>query len=60
MHKHAKKHARSSTGASKASRRSRAAKWARVALVAATPVIGAGAVASPALAQPASSRVDQV
>ncbi len=51
MHKHAKKHARSSTGASKASRRSRAAKWARVVLVAATPVIGAGAVASPALAR---------
>jgi hypothetical protein len=50
MHKHAKKHARSSAGASKTSRKNRAAKWARVALVAATPVIGAGAVASPALA----------
>ena len=52
MHKHANKHARSSAGASKTSRKRRAAKWARVALVAATPVIGAGAVASPALATP--------
>jgi len=52
MHKHAKKHARSSAGASKSGRRRRAAKWARVALVAATPVIGAGAAAGPALATP--------
>lgn len=52
MHKHAKKHARTSAGASKTSRRRRAAKWARVAAVAATPVLGAGAVASPALATP--------
>jgi hypothetical protein len=51
MHKHAKKHARSSTGARETSRRRRAAMWARVAAVAAAaPVIGAGAVASPALA----------
>jgi hypothetical protein len=52
MHTHANKHARSSAGASKAGRRHRAAKWARVALVAAAPVLGAGAVASPALAAP--------
>ena len=52
MHKHANKHARSSAGASKASRKQRAAKWARVAIVAATPVIGAGAVAAPAVAKP--------
>jgi hypothetical protein len=51
MHTHANKQARSSARASKARRR-RAAKWARVAIVAATPVIGAGAVASPALATP--------
>ena len=49
MHKHANKRARSSAGASKTSRR-RAAKWARVAVVAAAPVLGAGALASPALA----------
>jgi hypothetical protein len=52
MRKHANKHARSSAGKSKTGRKRRAAKWARVALVAATPVIGAGAVASPALATP--------
>ena len=52
MHKHANKHAHSSAGASKASRRHRTAKWARVALVAATPMIGAGAVAAPAIAKP--------
>ena len=50
MQSHANKHARSSTGASKAGRRQRAAKWARVALVAAAPVIGAGATAAPAFA----------
>jgi hypothetical protein len=54
MRKHAKKHARSSSGANKASRKNRAAKWARVALVAATPVLGAGAAAGPALANPHS------
>jgi hypothetical protein len=52
MHKHANNYARSSAGASKASRKHRAAKWARVAIVAATPVIGAGAVAAPAVAKP--------
>jgi len=52
MHTHANKHARKSAGASKAGRRHRAAKWARVALAAAAPVMGAGAVASPALATP--------
>jgi hypothetical protein len=52
MHTHANKHARSSAGASKAGRKHRAANWARVALVAAAPVMGAGAVASPALATP--------
>ncbi len=52
MHKHANKHARSSAGVSGTSRRRRAAKWARVAVVAAAPVLGAGAVASPALATP--------
>jgi len=52
MHKHANRHARSSAGASKNRRKGRAAKWARVAVLAATPVIGAGAVASPALATP--------
>jgi len=50
MHKHANKHARSSAGASK-TRKRRAAKLARVALAAA-PLLGAGAVASPALATP--------
>ena len=50
MHTHAKKQARSSARASKIRRR-RAAKWARVALAAA-PLLGAGAVASPALATP--------
>ena len=49
MHTHANKRARSRT--SKSSRRHRAARWARVAVVAAAPVLGAGAVASPALAQ---------
>jgi hypothetical protein len=48
---HATKRARSVPAASKASRRSRAAKWVGVALAAA-PVIGAGAAASPALATP--------
>jgi hypothetical protein len=52
MYKHANKHARSSAGTPKNRRQRRAAKWARVALIAATPVIGAGAVASPALATP--------
>ena len=50
MSKHANTPARSSAAATKSNRRRRAAKWARVALVAATPVIGAGAVAAPALA----------
>jgi hypothetical protein len=54
MHTHANKHARTSAAAPKAGRRHRAAKWARVALVAAAPVMGAGAVASPALATPQS------
>jgi hypothetical protein len=44
---HANKRARSR--ASKSSRKSRAAKWARVAL-AATPLLGAGALATPAVA----------
>jgi hypothetical protein len=48
---HATKRARSVPAASKASRRSRAAKWVGVALAAA-PVIGAGAAANPALATP--------
>jgi hypothetical protein len=52
MQKHANRHARSSARALKTSRKRRAAKWSRVALLAATPVIGAGAVASPALATP--------
>jgi hypothetical protein len=52
MSKHANTRARSSAAASKSSRRRRAARWARVALVAA-PVLGAGAVASPALAHEA-------
>jgi hypothetical protein len=59
MHKHANKHARSSAGASKANRRHRAAKWARVAIVAATPVIGAGAVAAPAVAKPHDAHAGQ-
>ena len=59
MHKHANKHARSSAGASKSARRHRAAKWARVAVVAAAPVIGAGAVAGPAVAKPHVSNASQ-
>ena len=50
MSKHANTRARSSAASSKSSRRRRAAKWARVALAAA-PVLGAGAVAAPAIAQ---------
>ena len=50
MSKHANTPARSSAAATKSSRRRRAAKWARVALAAA-PVLGAGAVAAPAIAQ---------
>ncbi len=49
---HAIKPARSVRAASKAGRRTRAAKWVGVALASAAPVIGAGAVASPALATP--------
>jgi hypothetical protein len=49
---HATKRARSAPAASKATRRTRAAKWVGVALAAAAPVIGSGAVASPALATP--------
>ena len=59
MHKHANKHARSSAGASNAGRRHRAAKWARVALVAAAPVLGAGAVAAPAVAKPHNDQAGQ-
>ena len=47
---HANKRARSTARTSKAGRKHRAARWARVALVAAAPVIGSAAVASPALA----------
>ncbi|HTX06997.1 MAG TPA: hypothetical protein VME22_00215 [Solirubrobacteraceae bacterium] len=50
MSQHANTRGRSSAGASKSSRRRRAARWARVALAAA-PVLGAGAVAAPAVAQ---------
>jgi hypothetical protein len=50
MSKHANTRARSSAAASKSSRRSRAARWARVAVVAAAPVLGAGALAAPAVA----------
>jgi hypothetical protein len=50
MSKHANTRARSSAAAAKSTRRRRAAKWARLALVAA-PVLGAGAVAAPAIAQ---------
>ena len=49
MHTHANQQARSTAGASKSSRR-RAAKWARVALATAVPVLSAGVAASPALA----------
>src|SRR5215472_13890002 len=52
MHTHANKHARSTTRASKTSRKHRAARWARVAVAAAAPVFAAGAVAAPALATP--------
>jgi hypothetical protein len=52
---HATKRARSVSAASKASRRTRAAKWVGVALASAAPVIGAGAAASPALATPQGS-----
>jgi len=47
MHTHASKRARSR--ASKSSRKSRAARWTRVALAAA-PLLGAGALATPAVA----------
>ena len=53
MHsRHATKRARSRAAASKSSRRIRAAKWVTVALAGAAPVIGAGAVAGPAVAKP--------
>jgi hypothetical protein len=47
---HANKHAHSSARAQTASRRGRVARGARFALIAAAPLIGAGAMASPALA----------
>jgi hypothetical protein len=50
MHKHANKHARSQAGAPKSSRRRRAGQWTRVALAVAAPVLGAGALAAPAVA----------
>jgi hypothetical protein len=49
---HASKRARSARAESKSGRKTRAAKWARVALASAVPVIGAGAVAAPAVAKP--------
>ena len=49
MHSHANKRARSSARTLKSSRKSRVARWARVATVAA-PLLGAGAVAAPAVA----------
>ena len=49
------KHARPVARSSKAARRHRAARWARVAIAAAAPVIATGSVASPALAQDAPS-----
>jgi hypothetical protein len=52
---HANPHARSMARGSKSSRGRRAANWARVALVAAAPIAGAGALASPALATPHSA-----
>jgi len=53
MHlKHANKRARSVAAGSKSSRKTRATKWVAVALVSAAPMIGAGAVAGPALAKP--------
>jgi hypothetical protein len=48
--KHASKRARSRSAVVKSGRKARAAKWVGVALVSAAPVIGAGAVAGPALA----------
>jgi len=50
MPKHANTHARSDARASKSRRRNRAAKWARVTLAVA-PLLGAGAVATPAIAK---------
>ena len=50
MPTHANTHAHTTTRAAKSSRRRRAARWAGIALATAAPVIGAGAVASPALA----------
>jgi hypothetical protein len=56
MHRsHATKRARSARAASKSRRTNRAVKWAGLALAAAAPVMGAGAVASPALATPQGS-----
>lgn len=53
MHRsHATKRARSARVASKSGRKNRAAKWVGLALATAAPVMGAGAVASPALATP--------
>jgi hypothetical protein len=57
MHKHAKKHARSS--ASRSGRKARAAKWLGIALASAAPVIGAGAVAGPAVAKSHDAHADQ-
>ena len=59
MPKHANTPARSNARASKSRRRNRAAKWARVALAAA-PVLGAGAVAAPAVAHEHSNQRAQV
>jgi hypothetical protein len=53
MHTHASNRARSSAGASKSRRRNRVARWARVAVAAAAPVLGAAALAAPAVAQSA-------
>ncbi len=55
MHTHANEHARSTTRAPGTGRKHRAAKWARVAVAAAAPVVAAGAVAGPALATPHSA-----
>ena len=59
MYTHANKHARSSARASRSARRHRAAQWARVAIAAAGPVIGAGALAAPAVAKPHNDHAGQ-
>jgi hypothetical protein len=50
MPTHANQQARAVAPASKSRRRNRAAKWARVAIATAVPILSAGALASPALA----------